>query len=62
MAKIACKVVDGNKPEVYVEVMVDNITEDEEAKIHSKVEELATYVANLKGMRVKGQGAIVLGK
>lgn len=59
--KIACKVVDNDQDLIYVEVLLDNnVIRKQERKISDKVEDLARYIAELKGLKVEGSKQYVV--
>lgn len=52
--KFACKVLDDEKQvKVYSEILVDDITEDQEIFIMERLEGLVKDVANLKGLKIE---------
>lgn len=53
MAKLCCKVVENNKSQVYVEVMADNLSVTDERILMDKIQDLAEWVAKLKGLTVE---------
>ena len=55
--QIACKVTQDGKDLIWVEVLVDDLEKWQIKKIHNKVENLARYIADLKGLEVESKNA-----